>query len=186
VADNEEEKASDVDIAPETKKILGLPRPLLIKVAIGLVVLLIAAGGYFFFMAEDPSPVEDPAVAETEVTETNNFFNPADKDSSTAKEDTADSTNSASTVMDYREQSMSFREENLQLRERIFQLESELTAFKSNTKQNATTNTNTAATATNTSLLHNYGDDSQAFPPIITDPPKPRPEPKWGEFDRAK
>jgi hypothetical protein len=190
VADNEKDNPSDVSIEgdnADVKKLLGLPLPLLIKISIGVIIILIAVGGYFFFMADNDLSAND-ATAE-EVIEKDSLFFPSDNDSSTAKENTAEPADSASKIMDYREQSMSFREENLQLRERIFQLESELSAVKNKTQQSAgsaSVSVSERKTDIDTSLMHNYGDNSQTFPPIITDPPKPRPEPKWGEFERPK
>ena len=173
MAGNEKEKASDVEIGPEAKKILGLPQPLLIKIAIGLVILLITVGGYFFFMTEEP-PVEE--VAETEmIGEDLLIAPPATEDSGNIDEETS------SKMMELREQSMTVREENLQLREHILKLESELIALKNTNQQSVDKNTNL-----NASVINNYGDDSKAFPPIITEPTKPRPKPKWGEFERVK
>ena len=173
MADNEKEKASDLEIGPEAKKILGLTQPFLIKIAIGLVILLVAVGGYFFFMTEEP-PIEE--VAETEMIDEDLLIAPpTTKDSRNIDEETS------SKMMELREQSMTVREENLELREHIIKLESELIAVKNTNQQSVDKNTNL-----NTSVINNYDDESKAFPPIITESTKPRPKPKWGEFERVK
>ena len=187
MADNEKEKASDLEIGPEAKKILGLTQPFLIKITIGLVILLVAVGGYFFFMTEEP-PIEE--VAETEMIDEDLLIAPpTTKDSRNIDEETSSKMmelrEQSMTVreenLELREQSMTVREENLELREHIIKLESELIAVKNTNQQSVDKNTNL-----NTSVINNYDDESKAFPPIITESTKPRPKPKWGEFERVK
>jgi flagellar basal body-associated protein FliL len=177
VADNDRDNASDdkqEGEGSEVKKRLGLPQPLLIKIGLGLIVLLLAAGGYFFLMAEEPPVVEDAAETQM-INEDQLIAPPSPEATANAEEESADK------VMALREQTMTLREENLQLRERIFQLESELTTFKEANKQSAHKNN-----VVDSQFINNYGNDEKAFPPIITEPAKPRPKPKWGEFERVK
>lgn len=175
VAENKKDNASDVDQegeAAEIKMLLGQPQSLVIKIAIGLVVILsLAAGAYFFFMPEEPVVKE---VDEIEMIDEDQLIAPSPQK---VTDNTND--NAAENIMELREQALTLREENLQLRERIFQLESTLNSIKS--QNNSKSNQRPDA-----AFINNYNNDATAFPPIITDPPKPKPKPKWGEFERAK
>ncbi len=173
MAENDKNQASDVeleDATDKTKMRFALPQSLLMKIALGLTVLLLAAGTYFFFLA-DSSPNEtsneDLLIAPTTQQD-------ADTESD-ATSMTTELAESQSQIMDLREQSMTLREENLQLRERIFELELEA-------KRKTTTQLNQAP---DTAFINNYN-NTNAFPPVVTDPAKPRPKPKWGEFERAQ
>lgn len=176
MAEKDKDQASDDVLDDEVnnaKMLLGLPQPLLIKVSIGLVVILLCVGAYFLFMVEPPV---DEAI---EVINEDTLIAPINQQDVKAQNDSASPESLAESedkIMALREQSMTLREENLQLRERIFQLESTLKT------QQPISNTNPRP---NAALINNYN-DANAFPPVITDPPKPKPKPKWGEFERAK
>lgn len=173
MAEQETGNAEETDIDAgegEVKKLLGLPQPLVIKIAAGLLVIILAAVGYLFLMPADEPPVEETA---SEVIDEDNLI----ADPNKAKSDQASSKTIAemeSKVMDLREQNMTLREENLALREQILQLE---TAINTNNPQTQQQN--------GEAVLNNYGKDFKDLPPIETDPPKPRPKPSWGEFKRA-
>lgn len=173
MAEQETGNAEETDInvgEGEVKKLLGLPQPLVIKIAAGLLVIILAAVGYLFLMPADEPPVEETA---SEVIDEDNLI----AEPNNAKSDRASSETIAemeSKVMDLREQNMTLREENLALREQILQLE---TAINTNNPQTQQQN--------GEAVLNNYGKDFKDLPPIETDPPKPRPKPSWGEFKRA-
>lgn len=170
------------------KKILDLAKPLFIKVALGLVVLIIlACAGAFFLMGSDEAPV--PAEETTEADETEgefglvNSLEQKSKGKDKSNEGAATPAEMSERIIALREESIMHKEENLQLREQIFALQTELTTLK-----NSGTPNNKQATGNqrkpDTAFLNSYGDDANAFPPIETDPLKPKPKPRWGEFKR--
>ncbi|RKZ78631.1 MAG: hypothetical protein DRQ35_05650, partial [Gammaproteobacteria bacterium] len=62
MADNEiderlDEDSTDGDESNEEKK--GLSKPLIIKIAIGVAILLLGVGSYFFFIPQDKPPEQD-------------------------------------------------------------------------------------------------------------------------------
>lgn len=173
----------DTDDAP---KILGLPKPLFIKVAIGIVVLaLLGGGGAFFFMGSDETPSQDEAAAEA----TDEFGLVSSLANASKKDDAAKpATNAelAEKVMVLREEAIFLREENIELREYILELKTQQ-GPQQNAQQDPPPNTQKSTDdqrKPDTAFLNNYGNDANAFPPIVLDPPKPRPEPRWGEFKR--
>lgn len=176
MAEQETDNAEGTDInvgEGEVKKLLGLPQPLVIKIAAGLLVIILAAIGYLFLMPADEPPVEETA---TEVIDEDNLIAEPNEAGNASSDQTSSDTiaEMEAKVMELREQNMTLREENLTLREQILQLE---TAINANNAQ--------AQQQNGEAVLNNYGKDFKDLPPIETDPPKPRPKPSWGEFKRA-
>jgi hypothetical protein len=171
VADSERKTSEDDSPegeATEAKKILGLAKPLFIKVAIGLFILLLAGSVPFFLI----SSAEDAPPEQSEVTIPDSANNKSDKEKMAEM---------AEKIMTQREQSVTLKEENIELREYILGLQTEL-----NTLQNGVQKAREprAQRKPDTRFLNSYGDDSKSFPPIVTEKPKPRPDPSWGEFKR--
>jgi hypothetical protein len=169
------------------KKILGLPKPLFIKVAIGVVVLITLAGaGAFFLMgSEDVPAVEEQADTEEAAGEFGlvNSLEQNAKGNAKPDDDAKTPAKMSERIMTLREEAITRKEENLQLREQIFALQTELATLKNDGSQTAK-QPKSNQRKPDTAFLNSYGDDSNAFPPIETDPPKPKPEPRWGEFKR--
>ena len=170
------------------KKILGLAKPLFIKVAIGVLVLIILGGAAAFFLMgsdETPAPTEETTEAEEPAGEFGliNSLDQQSKGKNKPKEGATTPAEMSERIMALREEAIMHKEENLQLREQIFALQTELATLKSEGNPN-----NKPANANqrkpDTAFLNSYGDDANAFPPIETDPPKPKPKPRWGEFKR--
>lgn len=176
MADNDRNSSED-DLADgdagEINKILGLPKPLFIKAAIGLTLLILAGGGAFFFLGSEEA-IETIEVADDLLAPDGT----AENNQAEMRSETADKTEMAERIMQLREESVVIKEENIQLREYILGLETEINALKSAAKPVNNQRKPDAA------FLNSYGDDSNAFPPIVTEKPKPKPEPRWGEFKR--
>ncbi len=181
------EKEEDLADLPEgeggdTPKILGLAKPLFIKIVIGVVILLLAGGGAFFFMGSDEPASKDGVEAPEETDEfglVSSLANAAKKDDAAKP---ATTTELAEKIMVLREEAISLREENIKLREYILELKTQQ-GPQQNVERPAPSKTD-AQRKPDTTFLNNYGSDANAFPPIEKDPPKPRPEPRWGEFKR--
>jgi hypothetical protein len=172
-----EEKASEVDLPEaegDTPKILGLPKPLFLKVAIGLVVLILAGAGAFFLMGDEAVPAEEAV----EMIDEDKLVSTPD-DNAESEDDKIVDAETAEKMMALREQSVIIKEENVQLREYILELQAEINRINGQLANPANTQRKP-----NAAFLNNYGNDANAFPPIETEQPKPRPKPRWGEFKR--
>lgn len=167
------EKNTSEDDLPEGEtaegnKILGLAKPLFIKITIGLLILLLAGSGTFFFMSSS----EEAPTEQSEMTI---------PDSDNIKSDKEKMAEMAEKIMTQREESVTIKEENIQLREYILGLQTELNTLQNGVQKGREPR---GQRKPDTTFLNSYGDDSNSFPPIVTEKPKPRPDPRWGEFKR--
>ena len=170
-------------------KILGLAKPLFIKVAIGVLVLIILGGAAAFFLIgsdEPPAPAEETTEASEPEGEFGliNSLDQQSKGKDNPEKGAATPAEMSERIMVLREEAIMLREENLQLREQIFALQTELTTIKGEGNPNSKPTDGKQQRKPDTAFLNSYGDDANAFPPIETDLPKPKPKPRWGEFKR--
>jgi cell division protein FtsN len=192
-----EEMPSEEGSSNLASKILS--KPMLIKIAIGLTVLMLIAGGaYFYFMSSDePSPEEAALDANGEIispTPTSESSGtegdpPNSETSPLTKEYTAEDIK----ILKMREEAVALKEENLQMKERLSKLEGtqnpnvEITIPESDT---TTPEGDAIAPEDNTK-----DSEADSKPKLKTNPyanlysrddtlvREPSPEPKWGEFD---
>ena len=154
------------------KKLFGLPKKMVIIV--GAVLLLIIIGvTAFLLLGEEP----EPEVEETTTEETVEDPESADGAESTEPEAGEESPEvSVYITIDSLEQQLTtIQEQNLLIAESLKRMESYL-ASQSNSSQRQSYQ----------QFLNQYGaENDAAFPPIVTEPPAPKPEPSWGDFKRA-
>jgi len=178
MADNDEiderldEDSTDGDESNEEKK--GLSKPLIIKIAIGVTILLIGVGSYFFFIVKD-KPSEQESISEVD-----NLI------------DTETAPDMAIKLLEMREEAVTLREQNLSLKQRIMELESQNTLSGETAKPGEVTKDDKKATnikqKTPTHKLNanqyivNYQDEPLDYPSRYETISEPAPEPKWGEF----
>lgn len=173
----------------------GLSKPTLIKIALGLITLLIVAGGaYFFFMPSNKSTsVEAVSSSELASPSSTSESSEPENESLTSLEITSINKEQAAEnaqLLKMREEAVALKEENLKMKERLSKLEAQ---------QNTNVEVNEAEV--NTSPLKEDNEITEAAPkPKIktnqysnlytrdyTRVPEPQreppPEPKWGNFD---
>jgi len=211
MADNETDDTLE-EIPPEegspnlASKILS--KPMLIKIAIGVLTLLLIAGGaYYFFMSSDePSPEEaaldingeiispDP-ITSTPTSESSETEGspPNTETQSVNKEYTAEDIQ----MLKMREEAVALKEENLQMKERLSKLEGTQNSNVETTEADADTPSPEGDTATpedNSKVTEAevkpkvkpnpyanlYSRDDRFVREAQREPP---PEPKWGNFD---
>lgn len=181
MADNEiderlrlDEDSADGDESNEEKK--GLSKPLIIKIAVGVIILLLAVGSYFFFIPKDKLP-EQGAISEVD-----NLIESSD--ANTAPD-------MAIKLLEMREEAVSLREENLKLKQRIMELESQKNLKEETVKPEEAAKDKKATNIQQQSPSHklntdqyivNYRDDPSDYSVRYGPKSVPAPEPKWGEF----
>lgn len=176
MADNEiderlDEDSTDGDESNEEKK--GLSKPLIIKIAIGVAILLLGVGSYFFFIPQDKPPEQES------ISELDNLIDSSD--ANTAPE-------MAIKLLEMREEAVSLREENLKLRQRIMELESqdkmkgETTKPEGDKKATNIQQQSPSRKLNTDQYIVNYRDDPSDYSVRYGPKSVPAPEPKWGEF----
>jgi flagellar basal body-associated protein FliL len=168
-----DEDSMDGDESNEEKK--GLSKPLIIKIAIGVTILLIGVGSYFFFIPKDKSP-EQESISEVD--------NLVTSDGNTEPD-------MATKLLGMREEAVTLREENLSLKQRIMELESqnnlkeEIAKPEEVTTDKKATNIKQKAPVgkLNTDqYIVNYQDEPDDYRSRYEANSEAAPEPKWGEF----
>jgi len=168
VAEEDDMPKTDIDGDEDVKKILGLAKPLFIKVAIALIVVLLAAGAAVFFLTgEEPKPEDE--VTEEVIDEDNLIDNAQDS------EETEEDAMESGQIQELQEQLQQIQDQNSKLNEQLDRIETRLIQTQENNQKEASK-----------AIVNNYGSTIKDFPPIDTEPPAPRPEPSWGDFKRVK
>jgi len=182
----------------EEAKIKGIPKSLLIKIAIGFGVLLIIGGGvgaYFFFMADEPvveeemsSELTDTDVSSDDSIDMDNLIE-APKDASSEAEGDVDSAveenlSDAQKILQMREDAVTLQEENLRLKMQLNEIE-EMEPVKTE-GESAETTVKEGESIANAKpeikqYLDLYGEESQSYPSVRMPKREPIPDPKWGE-----
>lgn len=191
--DTLEEISPDEDSSSEPEK--GLSQALLIKIAIGLLVLLIIAGAAYFFLmpADEPASevaasIEESILSESDVTE---------DDATTKTLDSPEYTAEDIQLLKMREEAVALKEENLQMKERLSKLESQ----QNSAVETSNTNVEIPEPAIDKAPAEDHKKTTDATPkPTVKENPyanlysrdytrerepqrAPPPEPKWGNFD---
>lgn len=162
-----EEAGLKTDVVDENnddvKKIVGVAQPLFIKIAAALILLIIIGiAAWFFLSAEQASTPENGEVIEEILTDGEE----TDTESVPDEDTTA--------LNDIQTQLQQVEQQNTQLLEQLSRIEQKLITMEDKQQR-----------INSQTILNQYSDD-KAFPPVMTEPPQPRPEPSWGEFKRAK
>lgn len=162
MAEEEDVKTDVVDEDNgDVKTILGLAQPLFIKIAAAIiVVIMISIAAWFFLSAEPaPNPESDDVIAENLIE--------GEETEAEPDEDTA-------ALNDIQTHLQQVEQQNTQLIEQLNRIEQKLITMEDKQQR-----------INNQAILNQYSDD-KAFPPVMTEPAQPRPEPSWGEFKRPK
>lgn len=186
----------------------GLSKLTLIKIAIGLVTLLIITGAaYFFLMTTDDKTPEDiisPELTASESVEAESESADNSETAPLAKQYTAEDIQ----ILEMREEAVTLKEQNLQMKERLSKLEGQkdLNAKPAESAENKTTpeddknidadidvdldasidnRVNAKEVVAKPKLKTNpYANLYSRDDTLVREPQRePPPEPKWGEFD---
>lgn len=207
MADNERDNAlEDISSDEESSeaKTKGLSRSMLIKIAIGVVSLLLIAGGAYFFLMSSEEPTQetsDPASSELDPSSTKNSAteqSTLDNSSELAMPST-NNDSQENELLKMREQAVALKEENLRMKEQLMNLEEKDNLAETTQPEVDNVETNTAEVdkkqgAEKTVVVktapkpkpetNQYSNlYSRDYAPVRNTPSTPPPEPKWGEFD---
>jgi hypothetical protein len=209
MADNETDNTLEESPSEEEGSNLGskgLSKSMLIKIAIGLITLLLVAGGaYYFFMSSDEvSPEEAAMDANGEITSPELI--PTTSESAGTEGDSPNTETPPLTkeytaedikILKMREEAVALKEENLQMKERLSKLEGAQNPSVETAEPDAETTPPEGDTTTpedNTKLSEEapkakvkpnpYANLYTRDDKFVREPQRePPPEPKWGNFD---
>lgn len=209
MADNETDDALEDRTSEEDGSNLGskrLSKSMLIKIAIGLITLILIAGGaYYFFMSSDQASPEEAAMdANGEVISPE--LVPTTSESAGTEGDAPDTETPPLTkeytaedikLLKMREEAVALKEENLQMKERLSKLEGAQNSNDEIANPEGDTTTPEGDTSTpedNTKLSEDppkaklkqnpYANLYSRDDKFVREPQRePPPEPKWGNFD---
>jgi len=198
VADDRLKDEEGEGSSEEEVKIKGIPKSLLIKIAIGLGAVLIIGGGigaYFYFMADEPIVEE----LSTELTEEGT-------DTNISSEDTVDMDNlidvsgaqpaievklsDKEKILQMREDAVTLQEENLRLKMQLSEIEgdkpeeaevvdgAEVQPAEDAVEEGASNSSEKPGTK---KYLDLYGEEAQTYPNVRIPKAEPIPDPKWGD-----
>jgi uncharacterized membrane protein YvbJ len=200
MADNQtdkllEEASTNEDGSEITKK--GLSKPTLIKIAIGVLsLLIISATAYFFFMSSDKPSQQETSVESIE-------DSAAEEDDGTLLETAAlneDPLSKKIQLLELREAAITLKEENLRMKERLMELEGveNLNNAETSVAEDGekAINSDTAPKAKVKAINGDTAPEAKVKPKsqysnlytrnnsqVRGANAEPPPEPKWGKFD---
>lgn len=185
MADNDRDDSTDEDSSEEKTK--GLSRSTIIKIAIGVVsVLVIAGGAYFFFIPSDQPAPEETLSDEIAIDENTGLEAP------NVSQDTQELQ-----LLKMREEAVALKEENLRMKEQLMNLDKKENlnvetmpsdvdektpdiVEKKDDEKTIDTSTSIKPNVKKSQYSNLYSRDYAPVRETRTEPP---PEPKWGDFD---